>query len=212
MDLVDFVLLNVLDLLVLNKKRLEINNKISKQLNGRKTAKSIKKYCLFCKNEFFVTRQRITKKFCSVFCKNKNPISEETRKKISFIKKGNKNPMFGKSPKHTKNILVNTTKTNSHFLLVRSSYEKKFVLSMENNHNVSFFEYEPKDFKVIYNHNGKKTYQPDFLVVEKDKRYIVEIKAEWQRYNENTILKEKAFKSVFPEIEYKILTELKMFL
>lgn len=144
--------------------------------------------------------------------RNKRPCSTETKIKLSekMIGKntGEKNGMYGKKPKNTQRIKVYSEKhLNSKIFVVRSTYEKDYIELLNKDNNVISFKYEPKEYRCNYILSGKKrTYQPDFLVNEVKKQYVVEVKAKWMLENEETIIKEKTFKETYP-IEYLIWTK-----
>jgi len=120
------------------------------------------------------------------------------------LNSGKNNGMYGKSPSHTKRILVFSNKhTKKKTFYVRSSYEKIFVDQINENNFIKKFTYEPKNFRVSYkDENGlERTYQPDFLVNKK----IVEIKNKWNAELEETKIKERAFKKTFPNTKYTII-------
>ncbi len=180
-------------------KRLEINEKISKSL----TKEPLIKVCEKCKKDFKAKR---SSRFCSRSCKSKS-LSAESRNKISekmkIINAGENNPMFGKSPKNTKRILVYSDKHNgAKNFYVRSSYEELYVKELNESETVVSFIYEPVMFKCNYvSDNKKRTYQPDFFVTEQTKTYVTEVKAKWQKDSEDTIQKKTAFINSF-DIDY----------
>jgi hypothetical protein len=189
-------------------KRELINEKISKSLKGRGNPKSIK-ICEHCQTKFEVEWRKRNQRFCSRSCRAKSiKFSTESIQKMSISKSGENNPMFGVSPKNTKKIEVYSEKHlgNKQFL-VRSTYEKEYVDTLTSNPKVVSFEYEPRKFKCKYFINGKyRTYQPDFLVNEIDREYVIEIKASWQIESEETQLKANAFRSTHL-INYEIITD-----
>jgi len=165
----------------INKKKYYCNN-CGKELS-RKRKTNLCSKCLHSSIEY---RTKISKS-----CKGKNA--------------GNKNGMYGKSPKNTKNIKVFSKKhTGNKIFAVRSSYEKIFVDKINENELISKFTYEPKEFKVKYKDKQgiERTYQPDFLVEDNQ---IREIKNKWNAELEETKLKENAFRTKFPYIDYKII-------
>jgi len=205
--------------------RKEIGKKISKSikiklLNGESVGwakinfnldrSNIKKICPQCNNEFEVSYYKTNQVCCSKSCSAKN-MSIETRdkirKKMIGINSGNKNGMYGKSPKNTKNIEVFSKKhTGKKVFNVRSSYEAEFVKRINRNELISKFTYEPKQYKVNYidNLGINRTYQPDFLINDNE---VIEIKNSWNSQLDETHIKEKYFRTQFPTITYKILID-----
>jgi hypothetical protein len=183
----------------------ETKNKISKSLMGKEPInKSIKKN-YFCKK----CNKKLYKKNKSYLCKNCTYKSEEFKNLLSFKLKGNnlgdKNGMYGKSPKHTRKIKVYSNKNiGEKEFIVRSSYEKIFIEKLNEDKSVDFFKYEPKEYRTEYISEGlKRTYQPDFLINGKE---IIEIKNKWNITLEETKIKERAFRNKFPLIPYKIIS------
>lgn len=186
----------------------ETKDKISNSLKGR-GHQFIKKICDHCNSEFEVSWRKRNQRFCSKSCRAKSIVfSNQSIQKMSVAKSGENNPMFGISPKNTKRLKVHSVKhIGNKTFFVRSSYEKEYVEEITANERVISFEYEPASFKCNYLlANKNRTYQPDFLITEIDRTYIVEIKAKWQKDSAETLIKEKAFKDTY-SIEYKILTK-----
>lgn len=186
------------------QKRKEINAKVSKKL--KKSDEPYIKICPVCKEKFRANKKRQI--CCSRNCSSRN-MSVETKNKIRQkmigVNAGDKNGMYGKSPKNTKNIEVYSEKhLHQKHLKVRSTFEKRFIDELNNDIKVINFIYEPKKFKVKYiDENGvKRTYQPDFLVNENK---IVEIKNKWNVTLEETRIKEDAFRKSF-NVDYEIKT------
>jgi len=179
-------------------KRKEINEKVSNSLKGRKYADPI--FCKNCGNEL---RRRRKYQLCRKCIKTSAEYIQNISMAMVGKNLGSKNGMFGISPKNTKPIQVSSYKhTGSKIFTVRSSYEKRYVDTLNKDKNVIQFTYEPKQFKVHYLDNKKeRTYQPDFLVND---NLIVEIKNSWNVTLKETKIKSKAFKNAF-NIKYEIL-------
>lgn len=95
-------------------------------------------------------------------------MSEEARRKISKATKGNKNPMYGKSPPKESTRSIGGWYKGIHF---RSSNELLFLMTHD---NIDWKSAEFGNYKVIYKtEDGKvKTYRPDFV----GDGFVVEVK------------------------------------
>ena len=194
------------------EKRKEINIKLSKFYEDKKP-ELIQKICQYkdCGKTYTINYTKAkSSKFCSRSCAAKG-ISIETRlaisNKMKGVNSGEKNGMYGKSPKNTQRILVYSLKHigNTEFF-VRSSYERDFVKEINENENIISFEYEPKIYKCKYVLDSKnRTHQPDFLINEKISEYVVEVKDEWTMGLDETKAKEQSFKENF-NIDYRYWT------
>jgi len=189
------------------EKRSLINDKIRKKrkLNSHSDVVNI---CKKCGKKFKIRWNKRHQKYCSRSCSSKN-ISLEARKAISkkMLGKnsGEKNGMYGKSPKNTKLIKVYSEKhTGKKQFNVRSSYEKIYIDDINKNNEILKFTYEPENFKIKYKDEkgNNRTYQPDFLINDNK---VVEIKNSWNVTLNETKLKEIAFKEKFPLIIYEII-------
>jgi hypothetical protein len=183
----------------------ETKNKIAEKLKKPK----MEYFCVNCGKQ---KSKKGKTDLCSPCLYSSKKFSDDISKRMKGKNKGDKNGMFGKTPKHTKNITVFTEKSSIKNFVVRSTYEKLYIDKLNNDKFVSRFEYEPSLYKVKYmDDNGtNKTYQPDFLVGGK----IIEIKNKWNATHIETKIKKDAFEKQFPEIEYVILiydAKLKLF-
>ena len=147
---------------------------ISKKLSGRNItwgnkileSKGLKKYelnkeelyriCPNCddkieyNNEMNLRRANKNNSFCS------KCLPKKRSNDFGLKFKGEKNPMYGKTPTHPKPIYYGD-------MCLKSSYEMEFVNRLEFL-NIKF-EYEPKRFKLT---KINKTYVPDFYLPEYD--------------------------------------------
>ena len=190
-------------------KRKEINARLSKFYEDKRPD-LIEKVCQYdlCRKTYKVNHNKANSSmFCSKSCRSKG-ISTETKliisNKMKGVNAGEKNGMYGKSPKNTQRILVSSNKHlgNPEFF-VRSSYEKIFVDLINKDDNIISFEYEPKFYKCKYVLDSRnRTYQPDFLIKEKIDEYVVEVKAEWAIELKETKAKEQSFRQNF-NIDYR---------
>lgn len=189
--------------------RNEINRKISEKLKINGNGGMITLNCKRC-DKIFTTRRRRNRnqKYCSNSCSSLD-ISDSSRLRISEkmreINRGEKNPMFGRSPKNTSNVQAISDKHKGDSIFnVRSTYEKEYVELLNNNDSVLYFLYEPKKYRCEYELEGvKRTYQPDFYVREINNEYVTEVKALWQLETNETMAKMDGFIKKFT-IPYKI--------
>lgn len=112
-----------------------------------------------------------------------NNLTPERREEISLnaIERLRKNPSLFKKGKSFyvtgRHLSPKTGKT----MFFRSSFEKKYMVELDNNVNVVWYEYEPKNITLKYEWNGTiRNYKPDFLVTYSngDKR-LVEVKNDY---------------------------------
>lgn len=86
------------------EKRSLINEKISLKLKGTGNPK-ITKECPVCTTTFIVNYNKRNQIHCTKKCASDSEIvKEKIAIKMRVINKGSNNPMFGKSPSHTKRI------------------------------------------------------------------------------------------------------------
>lgn len=189
-------------------KRKEINKKISKALKNKNTKSDVKLICEYCKNTFNIRWSKRHQRFCSRSCATKFKVNDpKWKRKISESMKGvnigKKNGMYGKTPTNTRRIKVFSNKEPRKTFYVKSSYEAKYIDILNEDTNVTYFQYEPKQFRVSYKDKkgNDKTYQPDFYVNNK----IIEIKNLWSSSLYDTKIKERAFRSQFPDMVYEIV-------
>jgi hypothetical protein len=189
--------------------RNEINRKISEKLKINGNGGMITLDCIYCKKNFTTKRRgNRNQRYCSNSCSSSD-ISDSSRLKISekmkLINKGEKNPMFGRSPKNTSSVQAISDKHHGDSIFnVRSTYEREYVELLNDNDSVLYFVYEPKKYRCEYEMEGvKRTYQPDFYVKEIDYEYVTEVKALWQLETNETIAKKDGFIRKFT-IPYKI--------
>jgi hypothetical protein len=72
-----------------------------------------------------------------------------------------------------------SNKNNKH-INYRSSYEKRYMVCLENDQNIARYEFEPMSIKYCDNNSRPHRYIPDFLVTYTDgKRQLVEVKCEY---------------------------------
>lgn len=163
-------------------------------------------FCKKCGNPLSKIQKMRKGSYCCKSCRAQD-ISEQSKQQISVkmigVNSGEKNGMYGKSPKHTKHIWVFSEKhTGEKYFEVRSSYEKRFVEELNENNNVTFFTYEPLEYKTKFldKKGVNRSYQPDFLI---NNNLVMEIKNRWNITLDETAEKENAFNNNF-KIEYKI--------
>src|SRR3990172_13098120 len=155
-------------------KRKDINNRVSIAL----TKPLLAKICPNCEIEF---KTKFKKKiFCSRSCAAQS-LPEASRKRMSKIMSirysGTGNPMFGKSPTHTKRIKFYSAKNNEEFVL-KSSYEHLAVLKLESDKTILSYTYEK--LVIPYSDSGRdRNYIPDFKIERtNDVGAIIEVKPE----------------------------------
>jgi len=159
------------------------NGRIKNAETRNKISNSLKiiipdKICLNCQNFFKIeTSRRKNVKFCSVVCQHnyyrKN--SKEYNKDLASKYKGIGNPMYGKSPGHSKCIKFHSEKNNRNYLL-RSPYEEKGASLIESNNSIKYWEYESIRIEYINSIGNRKTYVPDFKFELNDQTVLVEVK------------------------------------
>lgn len=113
---------------------------------------------------------------------------EERRKKLSNAFKGDKNPMYGISPKIGAGRGLSCKYKGIYF---RSLLELSYFVQIIERFKLKFQSAEIKDLKIKYeNEKGiRKTYSADFLIEEK---YLVEIKPKSLHNTKTNILKKNA--------------------
>lgn len=130
----------------------------------------------------------------------RNPLvySAEYRRKLSNGKKGNKNPMYGKTTYYKKILHTNWLgKTYN----LRSSYEKAYAEWLDRN-RVNW-GYEVQRFELV---KGMATYLPDFFIYSDDGHElekIIEVKGRWR---EDDIFKVNMFREFYSCIPLVVLS------
>ena len=131
---------------------------------------------------------------------NSNPISKKT-------KKGFLQGIF--IPKNKDKFIIVKNKQNGGKIKYRSSWELKFLQWCDQNPNVK--KVISEGIKIPYKDiDGKiKNYYPDFVLLYKDEKFLIEIKPESQVLNETNQRKFKAAKDFAKSkgLKFLILTE-----
>jgi len=160
------------------EKRNEINTKIKLKLPRKE------KICISCGNTF-VHENRKPRKTCSSGCLRRNPGSYYGHDKVDWSE------VNKKAYKEGKNFISGgTTKWIQYKdIKVQGTYEYRMceiLDSMVESKSIVSWEYSTVRIPYIGEDNKKHTYIVDFLVNEKDKKYLIEVKG---REISNDVLK-----------------------
>ncbi|GJQ44106.1 MAG: hypothetical protein JETCAE03_36040 [Ignavibacteriaceae bacterium] len=149
-------------------KRKEINEKVSQKLLNKTYLERIIKSCIVCNSSFESIKKYNIKTCGRQQCKNQS--RSITQKNISK-NVGDKNPMYGKSPSHTKRYEFFSKKNNCK-IICKSTYELRALNLLENDKEIIKYEYEP--FHIPY--DKKHSTIPDFLITYKNSIKLIEVK------------------------------------
>ena len=130
---------------------------------------------------------------------NTNPISKKT-------KKGFLQGIF--IPKNKDKFIIVKNKQNGGKIKYRSSWELKFLQWCDNNPNIK--KVISEGIKIPYYYKNKlRNYYPDFVILYKDKKLLIEIKPKNMIMNEQNQAKFNAAKKFAKEknLDFLILTE-----
>jgi len=111
-------------------------------------------------------------------------------------------------PKNKEKFIIVKNKQNNGKIKYRSSWELKFLQWADNNPNIKKIISE--GIKIPYYYKGKlRNYYPDFVILYKDKKLLIEIKPKNMIMNEQNQAKFNAAKKFAKEknLDFLILTE-----
>jgi len=151
-----------------------------------------------------------------------NPIYNKLIKQYSFLKNGiksNVNPIHKKSkngilygtyiPKNKNKFIIIKNKQNSGKIKYRSSWELKFLKWCDNNPNVKKIISEGIKIPYVDIDNKTKNYYPDFVILYKNEKFLIEIKPKNQIMIETNQRKFQSAKKFAKRnnLKFLILTE-----